>query len=96
MARTISPRDFSTASAALARSGVPKSTSRKFPSLGCTVMPSAWMPAVSFARHWSLCAMELSTQPGSASAAMPAAIAGAFTLKGPRTRLRMSITAGGA
>ncbi len=62
---------------------------------GQALTPSVSSPRATFSRHSALCATERSIQPGSPSAAIPAAIAAAFTLNGPRTRAITSATAGG-
>ena len=63
--------------------------------LGVTPMPSFSTSAATQGSHVSLCATAFSRCALSSSAATPAAIEGADTLNGPRTRLRTSATAAG-
>ena len=69
--------------------------STKFATLGVTGRPSLPISSVSQASHFVLCARERSTCAASRIAAMPAAIAGALTLNGPRMRLIASTIGAG-
>src|SRR6266481_6090145 len=95
--RKISPRWVRNASASSAvrpRSGG-KWISTKLAMLGVTSNPSLLISTSSHARHFSLCARDVSRCALSCSAAMPAAIAGALTLNGPRMRWMASTTCAG-
>ena len=67
----------------------------KLPTLGVTLRPSFSISAVTQGSHFSLCAIGASMCALSSIAATPAAIAGAVTLNGPRTRFSTSATAAG-
>src|SRR5262245_6318767 len=95
--RRIRPRLVRNASAS--RAVLPfvsgKWISTKFAALGVTLRPSLPISSVNQASQRVLCARERSTWVVSLIAAMPAAMAGPFTLNGPRIRWTESTTCAG-
>ena len=69
--------------------------STKFATLGVTFRPSLPISSISQPSQRVLCSRARSTCAVSRMAAMPAAIAGALTLNGPRMRLIASTTGAG-
>ena len=69
-----------------------KVSSRKFPTLGVTSIPSFAIASASQGSQCELCAMARSVWATSSMLATPAACAGPFRLNGPRTRFRASRT----
>ena len=67
----------------------------KFATLGVTLRPSLPISIVSQSSHLVLCSRERCWCAVSSIAAMPAAMAEALTLNGPRMRLIASITCAG-
>ena len=67
----------------------------KLATLGVTLRPSLPISSVSQGSQRALCVREYSMCAASRMAAMPAAIAGALTLNGPRMRLMASMMCAG-